>query len=369
MKFNILYKYTSNKQIQQWQIFTEEDKYWTEEGIQNGKLTTSLPTFCIGKNIGKKNKTTNKDQAIKEAMAKYDRKIKSGYNLVLTTKTNFFSPMLAEKFEEDKIDFKKTRVFMQPKLDGIRCINNCQTLMSRKGTQFNSVPHLSIKDRNILLDGELYNHLLKEDFNEIVSLSRKKNPSINELEESKKFIQYWVYDYPELEEERFSKRYEALIKVFPELVKINPSLVLTPTYEVFNLKEVKQKHEKFLEEGYEGSMVRIDGYKYECKRSNSLLKYKEFIDEEFKIVGYEEGVGGRVGTIGKFILAHDKREDIFKSNVKGNFKFLKEVWLNRESYLNTQATVKYFNRTPLSDKGGDIPRFPYIIKLNRNEYE
>ena len=124
-------------------------------------------------------------------------------------------------------------------------------------------------------------------------------------------------------------------------------------------------HEKFLEDGYEGSILRLDLGEYENKRSKQLLKKKDFIDEEFKIIDAEEGEGGRAGTIGFFIMQHDKNKDkTFKSNVKGDFDYLKDVWKNHKNYIGTMATVKYFNRTP-----DDIPRFPYIIKLNRNEYE
>jgi len=64
-------------------------------------------------------------------------------------------------------------------------------------------------------------------------------------------------------------------------------------------------------------------------------------------------------------MAHDKIKDkTFKSNVKGDFEYLAEVWKDRKKYIGTKATVKYFNRTP-----DDVPRFPYIIKLNREEYE
>ena len=128
---------------------------------------------------------------------------------------------------------------------------------------------------------------------------------------------------------------------------------------------MEKYHEKFLEDGYEGSILRLDLGEYENKRSKQLLKKKDFVDEEFTIVGAEEGEGGRAGTIGYFIMAHDKIKDkTFKSNVKGDFEYLAEVWKDRKKYIGTKATVKYFNRTP-----DDVPRFPFVIKLNREEYE
>ena len=67
MKFPKLFKYTSLGQIQSWQIFTSGNLYWTEEGIHI--LTKSEPTECTGKNIGKKNETTDQEQAVIEAVA------------------------------------------------------------------------------------------------------------------------------------------------------------------------------------------------------------------------------------------------------------------------------------------------------------
>ena len=147
---------------------------------------------------------------------------------------------------------------------------------------------------------------------------------------------------------------------------------MVPTYLVKSQADIDKYYEQFLEDGFEGSILRLDLGDYENKRSKQLLKKKDFVDEEFKIIGAEEGEGGRAGTIGYFIMAHDKDPNrTFKSNVKGDFDFLKDVWKYRKKYIGTEATVKYFMRTPDTEAlgKGDIPRFPYIIKLNRKEYE
>jgi len=236
--------------------------------------------------------------------------------------------------------------------------------MSRNGKPYLACPHLH-QDR-FTLDGELYNHEFHDDFNKIVSLCKKQKPTAEELKESMQKVQFWAYDMPEIEGE-FSERYKALEKAINELKKAQGKCPykLVPTYRVHNQADVEKYHEKFLEDGYEGSILRLDLGEYENKRSKQLLKKKDFVDEEFTIVGAEEGEGGRAGTIGYFIMAHDKIKDkTFKSNVKGDFEYLAEVWKDRKKYIGTKATVKYFNRTP-----DDVPRFPYIIKLNREEYE
>ena len=362
--FPILYKYTAKGQIQQWQIHVKDDHFWTEEGIKGGAITTSLPTYCKAKNVGRSNETTPQEQALAEAQSKWQKKVDKGYNEVLTDKKKFFEPMLAHEVSKYENLLFTVPTYIQPKLDGLRCISQDNTLMSRNGKPYVACPHLHQDE--FTLDGELYNHKLHDDFNKIVSLCKKQKPTAEELKESMEKVEFWAYDMPEIEGE-FSERYRALKEAIKSFEKAQGKCPykLVPTYEVKNQADVEKYHEKFLEQGYEGSILRLDLGIYENKRSKQLLKKKDFIDEEFKIIGAEEGEGGRAGTIGFFIMQHDKDPNkTFKSNVKGDFDFLKDVWKNHKKYIGTKATVKYFNRTP-----DDIPRFPYIIKLNREEYE
>lgn len=364
--FPILYKYTQKGQVQQWRIWTEDEKFFTEEGIQGGTLTVSKPTVCKAKNVGRANETTPVAQAQAEAQAKWQKKIDSGYNEKLTKEKKFFEPMLAHEYDEDKIDWSKP-VYIQPKLDGLRCINDGQSLMSRNGKPFYA-SHLH-HGEDILLDGELYNHTFKDDFNAITGLFKRepRNRTDAQAAECEEKGQMWVYDLPS-EKGTFSERYEAL-KKWVEARK-DKKFVLVPTFRVFSHKDVKTYHKKFMKEGYEGSIVRLDG-PYEGKRSKNLLKFKDWQDAEFEIIGFTEGEGGRAGTIGNFTLAFPdgKGSKSFSSNVKGKFDFLTDVWENRESYVGKMATVEFQNYTPIKDGKGGVPRFPYIIKLNRQEYE
>jgi DNA ligase-1 len=371
-KLPTIYKYTSKGQIQQWEIIIDGDKYYTIEGIKDGKLTTSTPTVSVGKNIGRSNETTGEEQALKEAQAKWDKKVASGYNEVLTASKNFLEPMLAFEYSKYPIDWDAVSrgeidVYLQPKLDGVRCINQNNTQTSRNGKPFISTPHLN--QNSVCLDGELYTHEYKDKFGEIISSVRKTKPTEEDLEISKK-IEYWIYDMP-LVEGKYSTRYREMVKWYQTLNSDQRKYFkLTPTEFVHSFDELLECHSKYLSEGFEGTIIRVDTMNYEFKRSKQLLKYKDFIDEEFEIVGYEEGTGNRTGTIGFFILKHDTKDITFKSNVKGNFEYLREVWRDKDSYLGKLATVKYFQRTPEKEDGtGGVPRFPYVIKINREEYE
>ena len=97
MIFPILYKKSVKGAIQQWQIFVNGNSFYTEAGQKDGQITQSLPTFTEGKNIGKANETTPEQQAILDAQAKYDKKIKEGYclNIEDVDVVKFIKPMLA----------------------------------------------------------------------------------------------------------------------------------------------------------------------------------------------------------------------------------------------------------------------------------
>ena len=356
--FPVLYKYTNKGQVQRWEIVAVDDYFYTIEGIEGGTLTTSKPTYCKAKNVGRSNETTPVRQAQMEAQAKWQKKVDSGYNEVLTREKKFFEPMLAHEVSKYEKLLFTVPTFIQPKLDGLRAISQDNKLMSRNGKPF-VVPHLYQND--YVLDGELYNHEYHNDFNKIVSLCKKIKPDESELAEQVDKVEFWVYDLPS-HKGKFSERYKALQKLVKEAKGLG-SYVLVPTYEVKNQQDIDKYHEIFLNSGYEGSILRLDLGPYENKRSKQLLKKKDFIDEEFKIIGAVEGEGGRAGTIGYFIIDLGGGKNC-KSNIKGDFDYLAQVWKDRKKYIGTMATVKYFNKTP----DGAL-RFPYVIKLNRAEYE
>lgn len=378
----ILYKHSSTGKIQQWRVYVKGKNLYTESGDKGGKLTTSKPTICEPKNVGRSNERSAEEQAITEAQSRFQKKVDEGYaENIEDSGAKHFEPMLAEsyrdketgdpeKWVQKEVWDKECKKFVQPKLDGLRAINKKKTLTSREGKHFVTCQHL-LQDV-MTLDGELYNHKFKHDFNAIVSMIKQQKPTEVDIAHAKKYAQMWVYDAPEIKG-NFETRYKALEKFFNECKEpFMEGFVLVPTYEVKNEEELKEYHEKFKKLGYEGTILRVSEKKYENKRTRQLLKYKDFIDEEFLIVGYIEGKGGRKGTIGKFILQHDKNPDqTFKCNVKGKFDYLREVWKNRDYYIGKQATVQYFNRTPVKadGKGGDVPRFGYAIKLDRKSYE
>lgn len=390
MKLPTLYKKTTIGKTQTWEIEVSGNKFRTISGQADGKKITNNWTVCQGKNVGKKNATTGEEQALKEAEAKHKKKLEAGYHLNLKniSKKRFYEPMLAQDFKnknrqsEVMADLQQVdggtvgTVFSQPKLDGIRCIAMREGLFTRTGKEITAVPHISEALEpffklypNATLDGELYNHAYKDDFNKIIHLVRKQNLTDEHLSESAEMIQYHIYDAPVIgngkwamtEKDLYSDRTSKLDASFVNLgLEKEDCLVIVPTVEIHGREQLDRCYEDYIEAGYEGQMVRLDG-PYENKRSPKLLKRKEFVDEEYKILGYEEGEGNRAGTVKHFKFKNKDGKE-FNSNVKGSFSYLTKLLEIADTLIGKDATIKYFNLTP-----DGVPRFPYVIAIR--DYE
>ena len=369
MKLDTIYKKTKTGATQEWTIEVVGNKYRTHSGQVGGVITTNEWTIVYGKNTGKLNETTDKEQTMKEAIAKRTKKLESGYfeNIKHINKTQYFEPMLASKWEDskDKITYP---VYSQPKLDGIRCLVTKDGMFSRNGKAIISAPHIyeSLKplfetNPDLIFDGELYADKFANDFNKIVSLVKKTKPTDVDLKESKKNIQYWIYDLPSVDD-KFSIRSQALYDLFMEWSYFTKHCINVDTDVCKSEKEVMEFYEQYVDAGYEGQMLRLDR-EYENKRSKSLMKHKSFIDEEYTIIDVCEGEGNKTNMVGymTFETADGKP---FKSNVKATFEESEEMFRNRKQLIGKQATIKYFNLTP-----DGIPRFPYVVNIDRNSYE
>lgn len=360
-----LYKRTSTGAIQSWQIAVDGTTIVTTYGQVGGKMQTTKDSVKSGKSQGKRNETEADEQAAKEAKSKWTKQKKAGYvesqKDAMNGKTDALIeggvlPMLAKVYEEHvgKVSYP---IAVQPKLDGHRCLaviddNGKVSLWTRTRKRMTSVPHIvekleyiasKIKLRGCVLDGEIYVHTLKEDFERITSLARRQEAS----EESKE-LQYHVYDIVDAElgfKERISK--------LANLVLLGGDAVhLVETKFAESGDEAAIYFTLFRKLGYEGSMVRLLGQGYENKRSAQLLKVKSFLENEFRVVGVEEGRGKLQGHAGAFVCVTDGGEE-FRAKMEGSTSKLKEYFSEKEKYIGQMLTVKYQGIT-----SGGVPRFP-----------
>lgn len=363
--YPILYKRNTNGSIQQWQMEIDGDRYRSHSGQMNGAIVSSEWTTAKPKNVGRANATTGKEQADLECQAEYTKKKKRGYTStpVDAQAANKFAPMLAKKWEDHHHKLKYP-VYVQPKLDGIRIIAKKDGLWSRTGERIVACPHIEAclfplfqSYPDLILDGEGYNHDLHDDFNTITSLMRKQHLTPDHVIRTKELVQYYVYDLfmPARASMPFSMRQECL-----GLLPPSHHLVVVPTLKILDAADVQLAYEQMMEAGYEGAMVRED-IPYQQKRTDKLLKLKQFEDAEFEIVDLLEGRGNASGGIKIAVLKLDiDPSETFKADVMGTVAYRRELLSKRESLIGKMATVKFFSqRTPAG-----IPRWGKLKQIH-----
>lgn len=259
-----------------------------------------------------------------------------------------FNVMLAHPVGKKEFDKDS---FIQPKLDGVRCYITKHGAFSRNHKMFMNAQHITdelkplfAKYPHVVLDGELYNHDYKDNFNKIISLVRKQSPSDAERNEAK-VIQFHNYDiFMPIDgiDCSFEYRNESIKKLHKEFTLQYCKTV--ETYHVQSDVTAKLMYHEFMNHGYEGAILR-NNKPYEQKRSYNLQKYKEFHDTEATIIGWVEGQGKRTGTIGKF-LARDANGIKFGMPVMDKMPVLKKMYDIAEWYIGKTATFTYFQRTP-----------------------
>ena len=258
-----------------------------------------------------------------------------------------YKPMLAYPVSDKPIDYTKP-VFIQPKLDGVRCViqydNSQVTAYSRTGKEWKNIDHILFNltpffhlNPDVVLDGELYNHDFKDNFEQIISMVRKTKPTDEARAESAENVQFHCYDIVDTTK-TFKERNKFILQNVPRNHCVKHVYTTVVTEDQSNIQ-----HQCNLDEGYEGSILRTNDI-YKCGRSWNLRKFKDFHDTEATIVGFVEGKGKRKGTIGKFI-AEDKDGVMFGMPVMDKFKYLQDNFKAMQGWIGKTATFTYFERT------------------------
>ena len=271
-------------------------------------------------------------------------------------------PMLAHKYDDKRVDWSQP-VYIQPKLDGVRCLikrvsdfpgqENLASFSvkaySRTGKEFKNIKHIldSLKpfffnQPDVILDGELYNHDLKDDFEKIISLVRKQKPTAEDRLDAKNLTQFHCYDYFDgVQYDSYQTRMNNLVT--SDIYNYCVKYVQAKPVDSYHYARIL--HKEYLEAGYEGSIIRLDGL-YKHGRSYDLMKFKDFSDTEATIIGYELGKGKRTGTLGKFIMLDDEGVQFGCPPGKGyTYKDLASMLVEIDTYIGKRATFTYFQKT------------------------
>lgn len=373
-----LYKTDSKGKIRHWRIWVEGNVIKTEHGVYEGTLVKASKTIKVGKNIGKANETTPEEQALAEALSTAQKKLDKNYGDTPGHTEIVVLPMLAHNFRKREKDITYP-CYVQPKLDGIRCFaimvdislegeknqSWAVKLFSRSGKEFTQ-PFIKLRTqinrlikRDEIWDGELYTPKLS--FEDLIAACRKTT-----YRESSELVEFHLFDIFVDEKESFEMRFNTrMIKIAMEL---KDRIKLVETLVVSSKEEAMEYYARCMTNGYEGIMFRnICGVYTPGHRSKDLQKYKEFIDEEFFIVGAKEGEGTDEGTVVwkcESPIGWDpvKKTNTFDVRPRGTIAERTEWWNNYKRYIGIPLTVRYQNLTK-----NKFPRFPVGIAIRNYE--
>jgi len=353
-----LYKLDSVGRLRTWAMEIDGNRYRTHAGLADGKQAVSGWTTAVPKS-----KSTATEQARFEVLAQYDHQLNREYHISADTvsQPKMVEPMLAKTYDK----FPGPGTF-DPKFDGIRCIANIDGLWSRQGQPITAVPHIHAalapvfeQHPDAVFDGELYNHDLREDFGEISSIVRKKNPTLAQFEQAERVMQYHIYDLVNGVGNRSERKTQLADMLM--ICGVNAGWIAPVMGERIGTEDqLKEAYGRAVAEGYEGGIYAPDGYGYEIgRRSKGLLKMKEFITEEFPLIALEEGKGNWAGAAKRAVLRNNNSsEELFGAGIRGSYAAGKEL-LKVGLTGRAVATVRYFMRSP-----DDVPRFPVVIDIH-----
>ena len=366
MELPTLYGLDSKGGVKVWEVEPTSTGFTVSHGKLGGKIQVKH-TVCKPKNVGRANETTVEEQGAREAIAKWRKQTDKGYVMdqeELEKAPLVLNPMLAMDYNKNghRIDYGLTGgVYCQPKLDGVRCeayLDEAGKLVFKsRGGKFYSVPtqiynemiHLFAAEPCMHLDGELYIH--GESLQDIVSAVKKPNELTSKLEfhcfDIASEGPTWVSRMGALED--LDSKYSGDFLVF-----VQGSFVASE-------EQMYKLHDEYVEQGYEGVMVRQGNGEYRYNyRSPALQKFKKMQDEEFKIIGHEVDKDGCIVWV--ISVASSSGELTCKVTPKMTKQQRKDLVEVATSYYGKLLKVQFQART----KDGNL-QFPIGIELDRTD--
>ena len=349
-------KILSNIKLSSKKGITSLEKYAEEQAkkLFNNKKKEGYIEYNNNNNNNNENEINNA-----ETPKKIEEENENSINKKITIRTYY--PMLAHRYNEKKGDIKFP-CFVQPKLDGVRCVVVGNKLYSRNGNRFPVLPHIEnelklYNKNNLILDGELFTDDIN--FEKIVGLVKKYKKSEEDEKNSLK-IYLNVFDYID-SKLPFNKRLINLNQFF-EKNKNMKYIKQVKTEECPKEKNIEEFLEKYTKEKYEGLIIRNKSGLYEENtRSVHLQKLKKFIDEEFEIIDYTTPDQGKeVGCV--IWICKTKEGKQFSVRPSGNYQERKKLYREAKKYIGKMLTVRYQELT-----NGHVPRFPVGVTIR--DYE
>lgn len=268
-----------------------------------------------------------------------------------------FEIALAQKFELSRLS--KASVGVEPKLDGIRCFTivegNSAIMLARSGKPITNFNDTILKEVIKMGDGCYDGELMGEDFISLMRQAyRKEDANV-----SGTYLA--LFDFLPIEEwnsknskTSCSKRYEMLTEKLSSDI-VDSSLVrIVPRVSVRSYEQIKEEHDKYVSQGFEGAMIKSLNAPYKFGRGFEVMKLKAFHDADLVITGLLEGTGKHEGKLGSFQVIHEGVEVQVGSGLTDDLR--EAIWADKEKYLGRTIEVRYQEVTP----DGSL-RFPTFV--------
>jgi len=293
--------------------------------------------------------------------------------------TLMFYPMLANHWDVRK-GYVKYPCHVQPKLDGVRytahMVNGVVELRTRSATVcpfFESIKtaiaSLQLPE-GVYLDGEFYSSRIP--FRTLNGYcNRKKMEGKTGFQmippEDLASIHYNIFDcyFKDQPNAPFTQRCAYLTDLLKD-GRGAPYLQLVPSTVIQTESEIPQYHQQFVNQGYEGIIIRNSQSPYKIKdRSNDLLKYKQFYDTEYEIVGANTPENGKEEGCIIWELRLPETEITFTCRPRDTYESRKADWQAYQDdptqFVGKQYTVRY---QETYENG--VPRFPVGIAVRED---
>lgn len=332
-----LYQVDNKKQLRTWKIWVEGFTIIIEHGLARGKKVRQTEVVVTNKS----GRTIDEQIAhriasrVHNQMAKgYRESIEEASNNAGKNQFGFVKPMLAQQINKQK-SIDTTGAVLQRKLDGNRMLVTRQEgeliAYSRNGKIVSNMEHileqLGWVEEGMTIDGEVYRHGMQlKDIRGAVAKRQSSTSTLN----------YHIYDV--VDDKPFKERFLTNILSTPEQVEFNTGdIIIEPWWDVDSEEHTKQLFNQVRGEGYEGLIMRLDGYGYEIgKRSKGLLKIKHRYDAEYEVIDVEVGKDG----IGILVMRLPNGETV-KGVAPGTKLDKVDVAQSPENYIGRMCTCSF----------------------------
>lgn len=342
MTFPTLYAKAKTGKIKEWVVTVEGSTIIVMHGQKDGKMTSQVTIITKGKNIGKANETTPEEQALSEALSKWNKQYDKDYRVSVEDIPESTLPPLAKKYQDASAALGEEYDVLC-KLDGVRCTmfyNDGDVIFQSRGGKPYPVIQEIVEELyeqmwqfhpKVVIDGELYCHGMH--LEDITSAVKKHNDDTPRIE-------FHVFDmhnpaYPERTWENRYLAYGAAFGTTGCVQAVKATMVSTE-------RSMIKLHDRFVAEGYEGVVLRkLDAKFVFGHRTTDFQKYKIRIDKEFKVLRFEIDKNGcAIPWCATDERADDDREE-FKAPLIGTRKYQQKIAKNQEKYINRWLKVEF----------------------------